>query len=498
MQDSTEGKPEKKKNPFQLDLKTFPAKRKSVPQPDPVKQEPVESAPVSLPEPVSQHPQPVLPESDALPVQPATVQPVISRPVPQEPPQPVTPPSVSPPLSASASSPVPPQPPLEPSRSAPQEITFQLPSFPPLMGVPAQEMQETETIEENARPQDKEVYYNPSERKSTAVTPSEPPVKSRTSETPLTEEQEDLTDSPETFHTAGFFRLMLTGLAMGAVLFCAYFPTWADLVNTWVTVTDYHHGFFVIPLVIYFLWVRRDSIPRNISGLDKMTGFLLGLSLIGLSAGARYIFMIYSMTSMDAWTILAWLFGVVLLFYGVRVFLWAAPSLLFLAFMFPWPDSLEIMLRRQLQGIAAKLSACVLNILGEHAISINNTIWLDDIQLDVAAACSGIRILISIIAAAYAVSLLMRRPWWQNTIMFCLAVPVALLMNAFRIATTGLLVKYAYHTVESFGFKKSVFAVCDEISGNIMLVAAFFLFILIVYYIGKVFQKVTPGEELSQ
>ena len=288
------------------------------------------------------------------------------------------------------------------------------------------------------------------------------------------------------------FRLLMICAVLGATLVVAYWHTLVDLVKTWYEVTDYHHGFFVIPLVIYFLWNRRGTIPRNISTTDRVAGVVFGFTLLGLCIICRHQFMIYSMVSLDAWTILLWVFGVTLIFFGFRTFIWAVPSLLFLAFMFVWPDSIEVLFRRHLQGIAASLSATILWLIGEHAISINNTIWLDSIQLDVAAACSGIRILVSVIAAAYAVSLLMQRPWWQNTLMFCLVIPVALLVNAFRIVTTGLLIKYASGWVESFGFEKPVAVVCDEIAGNIMLVLAFFTFILIVYYIGKVFERVTP------
>ena len=297
---------------------------------------------------------------------------------------------------------------------------------------------------------------------------------------------DEITASPITF------RLLMICAVLGATLVIAYWYTLVDLVKTWNEVTDYHHGFFVIPLVIYFLWNRRGTIPRNISTTDRVAGVVLGFTLLGLCVLCRHQFMIYSMVSLDAWTILLWIFGVTLIFFGFRTFLWAAPSLLFLAFMFAWPDSIEIMFRRHLQGIAASMSATILWLIGEHAISINNTIWLDSIQLDVAAVCSGIRILVSVIAAAYAVSLLMKRPWWQNTLMFCLAIPVALVINAFRIVTTGLLIKYASGMVESFGFNKPVAVVCDEIAGNIMLVLAFFTFILIVYYIGKVFERVVP------
>ncbi|MCL2346833.1 MAG: archaeosortase/exosortase family protein, partial [Planctomycetaceae bacterium] len=276
------------------------------------------------------------------------------------------------------------------------------------------------------------------------------------------------------------------------VLVYAYWFTIADLVNTWSKVIDYHHGYFVVPFVIYFLWARRDTFPTNGKMFDYWFGILLGTLLLGLWSFLRYQIMLFSMVSLDAWTILLWVFGVTLIFFGLRVFLWAVPSLFFLAFMFPWPVTLEMALRRPLQEFAAKLSVVLLRIIGEPAVSSKNTIFLGDQQLDVAAACSGIRVLVSVVAAAYAAALLMRRPWWQNILLFCLVVPVALMINAMRIAMTGLLIVHASGYIDRFDFDKPTPVVADEISGIIMLILAFVSFVAIIFWLGKVFRRVTP------
>ena len=268
-------------------------------------------------------------------------------------------------------------------------------------------------------------------------------------------------------------------------------PTLIDLFHTWANNIDYHHGFFVAPFVAYFLWVRRDTFPTKRSSLDATLGIVLGTVLLLFWCFFRYYVMVWSMVTLDSWSILVWIWAVCLMCFGLRVFVWALPSLVFLAFMFPWPPTAEMQMREPLQKFAARLSVYILRVTGEQAIAQSNIVLMSNNQrLDVAAACSGIRVLVSVIAAAYAAVLLMRRPWWQNLLLFCLVVPVALFVNALRIAITGLLIKHASGTVDGFGFNKPTPVVCDEISGMVMLVLTFVFFVAIVWWFGKVFYRV--------
>jgi exosortase len=289
---------------------------------------------------------------------------------------------------------------------------------------------------------------------------------------------------------------------LAALLVFAYgltSPTLGDLFNTWTNNIDYHHGFFVAPFVLYFLWVRRDTFPKKRGAADVTLGIILGLVLLLFWGVFRYYVMVWSMVTLDSWTILVWVWAVCLMCFGVRVFIWALPSLVFLAFMFPWPPRYEIMMRGPLQEFAARLSVYILRLAGEPAIAQANTVLMsNNQQLDVAAACSGLRVLVSVIAAAYAAVLLMRRPWWQNLLLFCLVVPVALFVNALRIAMTGLLIKHASEQVASLGLDKPIPAACDEVSGMIMLILTFILFVVIVWWFGMVFRRVDVTTEQTR
>src|SRR5262249_12663904 len=67
------------------------------------------------------------------------------------------------------------------------------------------------------------------------------------------------------------------------------------------------------------------------------------------------------------------------------------------------------------------------------------TIGPTDKKLNVAEACSGLRMLTIFGAMSVAVALLIQRPLWQRLAIVASAIPIALVVNIMRIVLTGLL-----------------------------------------------------------
>ncbi|MDR1270218.1 MAG: exosortase/archaeosortase family protein, partial [Planctomycetaceae bacterium] len=266
----------------------------------------------------------------------------------------------------------------------------------------------------------------------------------------------------------------------------AFWPSLCGIVYAWYTQLDYGHGFFVLPLVAVFLYLRLDTYPGTHHRLTWIGLFpILICGIMRFYAANQY------METLDQWAIFFWILGIVWFFYGNRVFFWALPSLLFLIFMFQLPYRFEVLLRNNLQQFAAQFAAVLLQIIGEPAIPIKNTIRLSTMELAVEQACSGIRFLISIFAISFATILLIKRPWWQNIFILGIAVPIALFVNAARIATTGILLLDFSGFIDSITPEHSNPAViADEIAGIFMIFVAFGIFIAFIFYLGKVFRKV--------
>ncbi|MGL6225318.1 MAG: exosortase/archaeosortase family protein [Thermoguttaceae bacterium] len=282
------------------------------------------------------------------------------------------------------------------------------------------------------------------------------------------------------------WRFLLLMIVMIPSLLIAYWPAVTTIVNTWYKVQDYSHGFIVIPLVIYFIWIRLDTYP----GTCKTPGWL-GLIPLLVSLIMRYVGSLYYMDAVEQWSMLFWILGVVWLFYGTRAFFWVLPSLSFLCFLFPLPFTFEVMLRRNLQIFAAKFAAFLLQTLGQPAVNIGTTIRLGVDEIGVEAACSGIRFMISFFAMAVGAVLLFRRPWWQNLVIFASVVPIALLVNSCRIVLTSLLIAYWSETIQPFVPEKgSIGKTADEFSGYVAIGFALLLFALMIFYLTRVFRRV--------
>lgn len=299
-------------------------------------------------------------------------------------------------------------------------------------------------------------------------------------------EAREVLPSPRFDKQFEWMRLGLLLLILVPLTVFAFFPSLKEMVWEWYTKIDYGHGFFVVPLVALFLYLRADTYPGTRYGVAW-----LGLIPIALCCWIRWFAAEQYMDGLDQWSMLLWLFGIVWFFYGTRVFLWALPSLSFLVFMFPLPFRFESMLRGQLQLYAAQFGAFLLQLMGEPAIPIKSTIRLSTEELSVEAACSGIRFLISILAIAFATILLMRRPWWQNIIIVLIAIPLALFVNAARIAMTGILILHFPGFLESITpAGQQPGAMADGIAGIVMIFVAIGIFFAFLYYLSKVFKKV--------
>lgn len=281
-------------------------------------------------------------------------------------------------------------------------------------------------------------------------------------------------------------RLIFVGILLVPVLLLCYSHASFKIVETWWNIDDYSHGFLIIPLVIYFLWIRLDTYPGTYKKIEWF-----GLIPLLMGCLARYVGSIFYMDALEQWSILLWILGVVWLMYGTRVFIWALPSLSFLIFLFPYPYRIEMLARQKLQEFAAEFGVFLLQAFGQSAINIKTTIHLGVHEIGVEGACSGIRFLISFFAISIGTMLFLRRPWWQNLCIFLGTIPIALFVNAMRITMTTLLIVHFSHWIEPLVTEGStVGKVADQFAGYVAIGLAFLIFGVFIYYLTRVFRKV--------
>src|SRR5207244_428595 len=131
--------------------------------------------------------------------------------------------------------------------------------------------------------------------------------------------------------------------------------------------------------------------------------------------------------------------GVTVLAVGPAVARWAWPVAVFLLFILPWPWQLDEVIAHPLRRVATLTSTYLLQPLGYPALARGNIIVLDDVEIGVVEACSGLGMLMTFFALSTAVALLARRPLFDRLVIFLSAVPIGVLMNVLRITVTVIL-----------------------------------------------------------
>lgn len=228
--------------------------------------------------------------------------------------------------------------------------------------------------------------------------------------------------------------LLCTGLALMACLGWSYWPTLGEITERWAHDPSYSHGFLVPLFAGYLLWLRRGQL-NGFTPAPSVWGLGLIAGALGMRLGGAYFHFVWfdQLSLVPCLAGLAWLVG------GNAVMRWSGPAFAFLLFMIPLPHSLAHALSGPMQSFATISSTYFLQVLGRPALAEGNVILLNDVELGIVEACSGLRMLVVFFALSTGVALLMRKPLWERLLVAASAIPIALLTNILRITVTGLL-----------------------------------------------------------
>jgi exosortase len=243
-----------------------------------------------------------------------------------------------------------------------------------------------------------------------------------------------MTTTPEKLQRPRSLWLLAPLALCSLALAWTFWPTLAELAYTWNTNQQYGHGWLVPIFAAYLLYHRRDKL-----NVDAMQANFLGLVLLAAGLGMRLTSTYLFFHSFEQLSLIPAVAGLTLLFGGWAAMRWAWPSLLFLLFMIPLPFSIATALAGPLQSLATVSATFIMQTMGLPAISEGNIILLNEHQIGIVEACSGLRMLVVFFALSTGVVLISNRHWIDRTIIFLSAVPIALLSNLIRITATGIL-----------------------------------------------------------
>lgn len=264
----------------------------------------------------------------------------------------------------------------------------------------------------------------------------------------------------------------------------AYWSVFVKLWDIWSNEPDYSHGFLVPIFTGSLMYMNIDRAPK----LQPRASFF-GIGLLVIAGILLLAGDLLFVDSLLGWSLVLWIMGSFWTLTGGAWMRWGAKYLAFLIFMVPIPFRLETALSTPLQTVATNVSTFMLQSLTLPAIAEGNTIYVDDIHLNVVEACSGLRMCMSITAMAFAFILLYRRPVWYRVALLSVLAPIAIVANASRITLNGLLL---YFRPENAG--EAYKQISHDWSGYAMIPTAALLFFLTIYYLDHLFVEVEAAK----
>ncbi len=228
-------------------------------------------------------------------------------------------------------------------------------------------------------------------------------------------------------------RDLATAGVLAAVLLWIYGGIVSSLAKQWAGDDNYSHGFFVVPLALYFAWERRHALRSaplrpSIAGL-VLVAFSLAILLAGRLGAELFLTRI---------SLIGVLAGITLFVWGRDHFRILAFPLAFLILMIPLPAIIFNQIAFPLQLLASRAGETVLSLAGIPVLREGNVLQLPTRTLEVAEACSGIRSLVSLLTLAIVLGYFTERRAGRRVLIALAAVPIAILANAARVAGTGL------------------------------------------------------------
>jgi len=251
-------------------------------------------------------------------------------------------------------------------------------------------------------------------------------------------------------------------IIVAALIILLYYPVLKALIADWIDLPDFSHGFLVPPISLYLVWKRKERLispsrPSNWGLLLLLFGMML-LLFGGLAAES------FS----QRLSMLVVIAGIVLFLLGKEHLKTIAFPLIFLILMIPLPSIILQKVTFPMQLFVSRCAADSLELVGIPVLLEGNIIHLASGTLDVAEPCSGIRSIVSLLTVGTLIAYFKNKILWQRVLVIIASLPIAVVVNIFRVASTGFL---SYH----YG-PKAAGTFFHELSGFFLFLMAAALF----------------------
>jgi exosortase len=224
---------------------------------------------------------------------------------------------------------------------------------------------------------------------------------------------------------------------------------------------------------------RRDEFRQALRSKQSLSVVLAGITLILLGGGMRVGGIFARALSVEGAALSVMLAGVCFVALERGTALKLLPAILFLNFMVPVPGAILNDIGLFLQRVVTDVSTVGFQLVGIPAMNDGIAIALPNTELQIAEACSGIRMLITLAAMVSAYCILSQRTVFEKVLLLLSVAPISVVVNVLRVVATGA----AYESMPKWGDR------IHDAAGWLMMIAGFFLLLFQLWIFRHLFSS---------
>jgi exosortase len=293
-----------------------------------------------------------------------------------------------------------------------------------------------------------------------------------------TQSHDTVQPSPESAGEKSWFDLgvapFIKIILIGALIWWIFREEINSIVHQWLSNPSWSHGFLIPLFSLYFLNQSKNEIITQRDTFKPSWWVGLPVLLFFLALYPINIVMLKFMYGKPL-IMIATIGAAVLFVGGWKLLKYTWLPIAYLFFAVPLPQRLYFQLTNPMRRLAAQITTLILNLVPDlqaqvHGVIIDVTYKgvATESALNVADACSGMRLLMAFVALGVAMAYLHWRPLWQRLILLASTIPIAIVCNIVRVTITGF--------IYVLGNPKYAKGVYHDMLGMLMLPLAFALY----------------------
>ena len=253
-----------------------------------------------------------------------------------------------------------------------------------------------------------------------------------------------------------------------------------NIVERWITDPSWSHGFLIPFFSLYFINQHKKEI-LNLRTKPNYLGLVFMLCAIVFYPLNVVHFRYGYLKPLD---MIATLATIVLFLGGWKLVKYLWLPVVYLIFAVPLPQRYYVAITMPMRKLATIVSTVLMNLVDGMDATANGVI-IDvfyngqrlEPSLNVAEACSGMRLLMAFLALGVAMAYLHYRPAWQRIILLATTIPIAIFCNIIRVTVTGF--------IYVLGNPKYAQGIYHDGLGMLMLILAFALYSVIAWFMAS-------------